>query len=234
MTPAATPRSRQGAIDDQEPKYRLPAGFRKSLALVNLHRALATGARNIIVEGFFDTLALHQPGYPAVIGLMGSTLSRYQADLLVSHFDRVVLMLDGDEAGRQGAMTIAQTLGVHMSVSAISLEDGRQPDQLSAAAIGQQPQNHEHRNDEPLKHLRQPSTDAEERLTSSAARPAGGQATRTVPTASPILHDIPGIELSSPNERLRTDPAEATKVRGEAFDAGDPGPGPQFVMQVRE
>lgn len=93
---------------------------------------------------------------------------------------------------------------------------------------------HEHRNDEPLKNLRQRCTDAEERLTRSGARPAGGQATRTVPTASPILHDIPGIELSSPNERLRTDPAEATKVRGEAFDAPDPGPGPQFVMQVRE
>jgi hypothetical protein len=35
------------------------------------------------------------------------------------------------------AMTIAQTVAVHMAVSAISLEDGRQPDQLSAAAIGQ-------------------------------------------------------------------------------------------------
>jgi len=80
---------------------------------------------------------VHRAGYSAVIGLMGSTLSRYQADLLVSHFDRDVLMLDGDEAGRQGAMTIAQTLVVHMSVSAISLEDGRQPDQLSAAAVRQ-------------------------------------------------------------------------------------------------
>jgi DNA primase len=78
----------------------LPAGFRKSLVLFNLHRALATGSRNVIVvEGFFDTLAVHQAGYPAVAGLMGSTLSRYQADLLATHFDRVVLMLDGDEAG---------------------------------------------------------------------------------------------------------------------------------------
>jgi DNA primase len=78
---------------------------------------------------------VHQAGYPAVVGLMGSTLSRYQADLLTTHFARVVLMLDGDEAGRQGAMSIAQTLGVHMSVSAISLEDGRQPDQLAPGEI---------------------------------------------------------------------------------------------------
>jgi len=123
-------------IDGQEPKYRFPSGFRKSLVLFNLHRAVATGARTaIVVEGFFDTLAVHQAGYPAVVGLMGSTLSRYQADLLTTHFDRVVLMLDGDEAGRLGAMNIAQTLGAQMSLSAISLEDGRQPDQLPSGEL---------------------------------------------------------------------------------------------------
>jgi hypothetical protein len=57
------------------------------------------------------------------------------ADLLIRHFDRVVLILDGDEAGRQGAISIAQTLGERMSVSAISLEDGCQPDQLAPGDI---------------------------------------------------------------------------------------------------
>jgi len=123
------------AVDDQEPKYRFPAGFRKSLVLFNLHRAIATHARTVIVvEGFFDTIAVHQAGYP-VVGLMGSTLSRHQADLLASHFDRVLLMLDGDEAGRHGAMSIAQALGPRMSVSVTSLEDGRQPDQLTPSEI---------------------------------------------------------------------------------------------------
>jgi hypothetical protein len=51
------------AIDGQEPKYRFPAGFRKSLVLFNLHRAVATGARTVIVvEGFFDAIAVHQGG----------------------------------------------------------------------------------------------------------------------------------------------------------------------------
>jgi DNA primase len=53
-----------------------------------------------VVEGFFDTLAVHQAGYPMVVGLMGSALSRHQADLLATHFDRDLLMLDSDEAGR--------------------------------------------------------------------------------------------------------------------------------------
>jgi DNA primase len=96
---------------------------------------IATNARTVVVvEGFFDTIAVHQAGYP-VVGLMGSTLSPHQTGLLGRHFDRVLLMLDGDEAGRQGAVSIAQTLGVRMSVSAISLDDGCQPDQLTSPDI---------------------------------------------------------------------------------------------------
>jgi Toprim domain-containing protein/DNA primase-like protein len=124
------------AIDGQEPKYRFPAGFRKSLVLFNLHRAIATKARIVlVVEGFFDAIAVHQAGYPAV-GLMGSTLSRPQVELLVSHFDRGVLMLDGDDAGRQGAAAIHAVLKGRMSVTAISLDDGSQPDQLPTDQLG--------------------------------------------------------------------------------------------------
>jgi DNA primase catalytic core len=118
------------AIDCQEPKYRFPAGFRKSLVLFNLHRAIATKASTVIVvEGFFDTIAVYQAGYP-VVGLMGSALSRHQTELLVSHFDRAALMLDGDDAGRQGTAAIHTTLASRMAVTVISLEDGNQPDQL--------------------------------------------------------------------------------------------------------
>jgi DNA primase len=84
-------------------------------------------------KAFLDALAVLRAGDPAVVGLMGSTLSRYQADLLATHFDRVVLLLDGDDAGRQAAMSFAQTLGRRMSVAVISIDDGRQPDQLDPA-----------------------------------------------------------------------------------------------------
>ena len=53
----------------------------------------------------------------------------------MENFKEGVLMLDGDEAGRKATMSIAQTLGLRMSVSAISLEDGRQPDQLASGEI---------------------------------------------------------------------------------------------------
>jgi hypothetical protein len=85
-------------------------------------------------EGFFDTIAVHQAGYP-VVALMGSTLSRHQADLLERLFDQVLLMLDGDDAGRQGAATIAATLAARTHVSTIALEGGVQPDQLACDQI---------------------------------------------------------------------------------------------------
>jgi DNA primase len=124
------------APDNAIPKYRFPKGFRKSLVLFNLHRAHATGARDVIVvEGFFDTFAVHQAGYPAVVALMGSTLSRHQADLLRSRFDRVLLVLDGDDAGRQGATMIAQALAARMPVTVVSLDSGCQPDRLAPREI---------------------------------------------------------------------------------------------------
>ena len=119
------------AVGSQEPKYRFPAGFRKSLVLFNLHRAIAAKPSTVVVvEGFFDTIAVHQAGYP-VVGLMGSTLSRPQADLLVSRFNHAVLMLDGDDAGRKGTAATHALLKERMSVTAISLDDESQPDQLA-------------------------------------------------------------------------------------------------------
>jgi DNA primase len=124
------------ALGDEEPKYRFPAGFKKSQVLFNLHRACATGVRTVIVvEGFFDTFAVHQAGYPAVVALMGSTLSARQAELLMHAFDRVLLMLDGDEAGRQGTAMITRTLAPRMPVSVITLGEGAQPDQLAPEQV---------------------------------------------------------------------------------------------------
>lgn len=125
------------AIDGREPKYRFPAGFRKSLVLFNLHRAIATKARTVIVvEGFFDAIAVHQAGYP-VVALMGSTISRHQVGLLSDHFDRVVLMLDGDDAGQLGAAAIERTLAGRMPARMITLPGATQPDQLTPAQLRQ-------------------------------------------------------------------------------------------------
>jgi DNA primase len=116
------------SIDGAEPKYKLPGGFHKSLELYNLHRA--TGATVVLVEGFFDCIKVHTAGYPCV-ALMGSSLSEGQEALLSSHFGGVVLLLDGDEAGRKGTDDCLLRLGRRMWVKAAAVPEGKQPDMLS-------------------------------------------------------------------------------------------------------
>jgi DNA primase len=124
------------SLDGKLPKYKLPAGFQKSLEIFNLHRAAATGSnRVIVVEGYFDCLRVQQAGLPWVVALMGSSLSTDQEDVLLQRFDSVVLMLDGDAAGRAATRAIAVGLSGRCSVGVVRVPDGTQPDQLSLTAI---------------------------------------------------------------------------------------------------
>ena len=124
------------AVDGSLPKYKLPAGFRKGSELFNLYRALATSSKTVIVvEGYFDCLRVHQAGIPFVVALMGTSLSASQERVLTGRFERVVLMLDGDAAGRAGSRAISTQLSGKCTVAVANVPDGEQPDQLVPAAI---------------------------------------------------------------------------------------------------
>jgi DNA primase len=120
------------------PKYKLPPGFRKSLELFNIDRAVKEPADTplVIVEGFFDCMKLHQHGCRKVVALMGSTMSAAQEDLIRKHTDsksQVIVMLDEDEAGQAGRDDIAVRLAKFMFVKVHIFErPGTQPDNLSA------------------------------------------------------------------------------------------------------
>jgi len=115
------------AIDEAEPKYRLPAGFRKSHALFNLHRAIQSRDHTLIlVEGFFDTFKTHQAGHHNVAALMGSKLSDRQAELIGTYFDQVILMLDTDEAGKAATAAAGKALSSILSVQIVELAPGTQ------------------------------------------------------------------------------------------------------------
>jgi 5S rRNA maturation endonuclease (ribonuclease M5) len=124
------------AVNGEAPKYRFPAGFRKSQVLFNLDRAMQADGHNVIVvEGFFDALKVHQAGHPAVVALMGTSFSQRQSELLLSHFERVTLLLDGDEPGRHAAEVIAAMLRPKAPVHKVELLNRVQPDQLSSSEI---------------------------------------------------------------------------------------------------
>lgn len=123
------------AIDGGQPRYRFPSGFAKSEFVFNLHRAAAAAQQTaVVVEGFFDCLKLHQAGVPAVVALMGATLYEAQKSALLRHFRSIILMLDGDTAGRRATAAISAQLRPYATVRVIPLADGVQPDQLTIAA----------------------------------------------------------------------------------------------------
>jgi DNA primase catalytic core len=128
------------ALDDNaDPRYRLPASFNKTLELYNLHRALACdhSIGVVIVEGFFDAMNVHQAGFPAVVSLMGWSLSEAQAGLIVAHFDRAILMLDADAAGQEATPRTAVRLARSLDVRIADVPNGSQPDVLSSNEIKQ-------------------------------------------------------------------------------------------------
>lgn len=135
--------------DDSEPRYLFPSrekGFFKSRLLFNLHRVLdVSGGEGfrvfreptdfvVLVEGFFDCFKVKESGYP-VVSLLGSSLSKEQEELVCNHFKKVVLLFDGDEAGRTATDVCLQRLGRRLWVQAICLPDAVRPDQLSTQEI---------------------------------------------------------------------------------------------------
>lgn len=123
-------------IDSREPRYLFPPGFRKSQVVFNLHRAVrSAGGQSgvaIVVEGFFDCLKVHQAGHANVVALLGASVSERQWELLDTYFRELVVMLDGDEAGRRASWALAERRpDAHIAW----LPAGWQPDQLSSDEI---------------------------------------------------------------------------------------------------
>jgi len=122
-------------------KYKLPQGFRKSLELYNIDRALKESSDKplVVVEGFFDCMKLHQHGCRKVVALMGSTMSDAQEHLITKHavhWSHIIVMLDEDEAGRTGREDIANRLAKFSYVKVHTfIEEGQQPEQLTIEEV---------------------------------------------------------------------------------------------------
>ena len=125
----------------EEPKYKLPKGFHKSLVLFNFHQAKESTQKDglILVEGVFDCLKVWQAGFPNVAALLGSSLSSEQEDLIVKALGpkgRVLLMFDQDSAGCACRAEVLNRLSQKLFVKVIDLgPEGAQPDSLTEAEI---------------------------------------------------------------------------------------------------
>lgn len=111
-------------------KWRFPRAFPKASTLFNAHRALAHGhAGIVVVECPWAVLRLAQAGIHGAVALLGTQLSSLQARWL-HEAPAVLLLLDGDRAGRSAARRISSALRASVPVHVHELPDGREPEDL--------------------------------------------------------------------------------------------------------
>jgi len=106
--------------------------YKKGDMLFGLHEGRVSIRREawaILCEGNFDLLALHQAGLSVAVAPLGTAFTPGQAKLLRRYAERVVLLFDGDAAGRK-AVRAAQPLlrEVGLATTVVTLPQGEDPD----------------------------------------------------------------------------------------------------------
>ena len=124
-------------LDGSDPKYlNSPESevFNKSRLLYNLHRskdAMRRIDRAILVEGYFDAIAIDHAGVPGVVASMGTSLTAGQAAVLRRFARRVVIAYDGDDAGKNATLRAAPVLlSAGIAVQVLDLQGEKDPDTL--------------------------------------------------------------------------------------------------------
>lgn len=85
----------------------------------------------IVVEGYFDAIALHQAGLGNTVATSGTALTSDQARLLKRLVPRIVLTYDGDAAGQEAMMrSLGVLLAEGLDVAVADLPEGEDPDTL--------------------------------------------------------------------------------------------------------
>lgn len=119
-------------LDDSKPKYiNSPESpiYHKGRVLFGLYQArqaMRQSGEVLVVEGYFDQLALYRAGFPQVVATCGTALTAEHARLLKRYVQRVILLFDQDKAGKQAtfkAMTVLQEEGVPAAVIELPLGD---------------------------------------------------------------------------------------------------------------
>jgi len=122
---------------DQEPKYlntpETPI-FRKREALYGFPQALDSirrAERAVVVEGYFDQIALCRAGVGEALATCGTALTADHARNLRRRTQRAVLLFDGDAAGERAMLRALEALlPSGLRVHAALLPSGDDPDSL--------------------------------------------------------------------------------------------------------
>lgn len=108
-------------------KWKFPRSFPKSSVLFNHHRARTIISRGlIVVEGPWDVIKLSQAGFPNAVALMGVSASLAQIRI-ISQAPSILLMMDGDRAGKAAADNIRSLFADHPDTRIVRLPEQKDP-----------------------------------------------------------------------------------------------------------
>ncbi len=122
-------------LDDSLPKYiNSPESpiYHKSDVLFGLNlakHAMREKENGIIVEGYFDHLALYQAGIKNVVATCGTALTAGHIKVLQRYANRVYTLFDGDSAGKKATLRSMELfLEEKLAASVIELPPDDDPD----------------------------------------------------------------------------------------------------------
>ncbi len=122
-------------LDDSLPKYiNSPESplYQKSRVLYGLHQAKTAMRQRrsvVVVEGYFDHLALVQAGVENVVATCGTALTGEHARILTRYVETVVLLFDQDNAGQKACFrAMPALLAAGLQVNTLALPPGDDPD----------------------------------------------------------------------------------------------------------
>ena len=106
--------------------------FRKGELLYNYHRAKDIAREKdtiIVVEGFMDVIGLHKIGIYNVIAMMGTAVTKFQANLIKRMANNIILLFDGDSAGAKATMrSIDEFIELNVTPKVVRLDSDLDPD----------------------------------------------------------------------------------------------------------
>lgn len=122
-------------LGDGTPKYLNSSDtvlFNKSQTLFALDHARETIAKTktvIVVEGYFDAIALHQAGLTHTVATLGTALTSDHVHTLRRFASNVVLLFDPDAAGVRAALrSLDLFVNSGLGVKVVTLPAGEDPD----------------------------------------------------------------------------------------------------------
>jgi DNA primase len=122
-------------LGDGLPKYLNSSDtplFHKGRTLYGLDRAREAASRVgslVIVEGYFDAIALHQAGIRHTVATLGTALTPDHVRAIRRYVSKVVLMFDPDAAGVRAALRALDLfMETGLGVRVVSLPQGEDPD----------------------------------------------------------------------------------------------------------